>query len=57
MFGEETCNASGNKFISFLNEVELNGTVMKLPPNVMERGRGSGAGSVLLLKYYSFVAA
>ena len=23
MFGEETCNASGNKFISFLNEVEL----------------------------------
>ena len=23
MFGEETCNASGNKLISFLNEVEL----------------------------------
>ena len=23
MFGEETCNASGNKFISFVNEVEL----------------------------------
>ena len=25
MFGEETCNASGNKFISFLSEVELRG--------------------------------
>ena len=23
MFGEETCNASCNKFIPFLNEVEL----------------------------------
>ena len=23
MFGEETCNASGNRLISFLNEVEL----------------------------------
>ena len=23
MFGEDTCNASGNKLISFLNEVEL----------------------------------
>ena len=23
MFGEETCNASGNKLISFLNEVDL----------------------------------
>ena len=23
MFGEETCNASGNKLVSFLNEVEL----------------------------------
>ena len=23
MFGEETCNTSGNKLISFLNEVEL----------------------------------
>ena len=23
MFGEETCNASGNKLISFLNKVEL----------------------------------
>ena len=23
MFGEETCNASGNKLISSLNEVEL----------------------------------
>ena len=22
MFGEETCNVSGNKMISFLNEVE-----------------------------------
>ena len=26
-------------------------TVMELPPNVMERGRGCSAGSVLLLKY------
>jgi hypothetical protein len=23
MFGEETCNGSGNRLISFLNEVEL----------------------------------
>ena len=23
MFGEDTCNASGNRLISFLNEVEL----------------------------------
>ena len=23
MFGEETCNASGNRLIAFLNEVEL----------------------------------
>ena len=23
MFGEEKCNASGNRLISFLNEVEL----------------------------------
>ena len=27
-------------------------SVMELPPNVMERGRGCCAGSVLLLKYY-----
>ena len=35
MFGEETCNASGNKFISFLNEVELvvcNGRQLVLEP-------------------------
>ena len=23
MFGEDTCNASGNKLVSFLNEVEI----------------------------------
>ena len=23
MFGEDTCSANGNRFISFLNEVEL----------------------------------
>ena len=23
MFGEDTCNASGNRFVAFLNEVEL----------------------------------
>ena len=35
MFGEEICNASGNKFISFLNEVELvvcNGRQLVLEP-------------------------
>ena len=32
-------------------EVKL-GTVMELPPNVMECGGGCCAGSVLLLKYY-----
>ena len=35
MFGEKTCNASGNKFISFLNEVELlscNGRQLVLEP-------------------------
>ena len=28
MFGEDTCNASGNSLVSFLNEVACNG--MKL---------------------------
>ena len=23
MFGEDTCNASGNRLVSFLNEVEM----------------------------------
>ena len=35
IFGEETCNASGNKLISFLNEVELiicNGRQLVLEP-------------------------
>ena len=35
MFGDETCIASGNKFISFLNEVELvvcNGRKLVLEP-------------------------
>ena len=35
MFGEETCNASGNKLISFLNEVELivcNGRKLVIEP-------------------------
>ena len=35
MFGEKTCNASGNRFISFLNEVELvvcNGRQLVLEP-------------------------
>ena len=36
MFGEETCNSSGNKLISFLNEVELvvvNGTKLVVEPD------------------------
>ena len=35
MFGEDTCNASGNWFISFFNEVELvicNGRQLVLEP-------------------------
>ena len=35
LFGEETCNASGNKLVSFLNEVELiicNGRQLVLEP-------------------------
>ena len=35
MFGEEICNANGNRFISFLNEVELvvcNGRQLVLEP-------------------------
>ena len=32
--------------------LHLSHSVMELPPNVMERGRGCCAGSVLLLKYY-----
>ena len=37
MFGEETCNASGNRLISFLNEVELvicNGRQLVAEPGV-----------------------
>ena len=35
MFGEDTCNASGNRLVSFLNEVEMvlcNGTKFMLEP-------------------------
>ena len=32
MFGEDTCNASGNRLVSFLNEVEMNGRKFMLEP-------------------------
>ena len=32
MFGEDTCNASGNRLISFLNEVELVGRKLVVEP-------------------------
>ena len=38
--------------VTTVGSILVNISVMELPPNVMERGRGCCAGSVLLLKYY-----
>ena len=38
MFGEDTCNASGNRLISFLNEVVCNGRILWLSLSGQELG-------------------
>ena len=51
MFGEDTCNASGNRLISFLNEVELfacNGRKLVIEPE-WTRVRPSLSRSLLLI--------
>ena len=46
MFGKDTCNASGNKLLSFLNEVEL----MLLVENLCLSLSGQGLGIYYSLK-------
>ena len=38
MFGEDTCNASGNRLVSFFNEVACNGCKLVTEPKWMRVG-------------------